>query len=238
MTVRRSSRRARTPRLAGLAALTAISLAGCGSDLHPGTAAVVNGTTISQDSVDDLVSAACDYSQVLRELSGGLDPTLALGSLRTSLTEALITFQLSDEAADELGLTVSNAMVTKVASGNDMPSELDDHTAEVIGDFFRDAARSNLQQGVIGAHEQDDSVTTADKVTQADVTAGATYLRKFAKKQDITVDPRYGTWDGSTLKTASGSLSDPVSDSAKQATVAPAEGENPAAGLPASQVCG
>lgn len=216
-------------------ALAGLLLAGCGIDIHPGAAAVVNGHVISQSQVDDLVLAACDYSRAVRAEQGGAEPTQSMGNLRTSLAGALIQFEITDEAASQLGLSVSEAKISELTSANPMPAGLSGESRDLLEGFFHDASRAQLQQAVLGAHLSDPKVTTADDVTPANVDAGMRYLDSFAAKQDVTVDPSYGSWDGSALVSSSGSLSDPVSTT-------PAARPNPSpdavADLPPSQVCG
>lgn len=232
--------RARGVRLVAAAlALVAGALAGCGADLHPGTAAVVNGTSISQTEVDELVTAACEYTELSREQSGnaGGSPSLARSGLRATLVDALIRFELTRAKADELGVSVSDAQVAKLASGNPMPEGIDESDEKLLSEFFRDAARAQLLQGVIGAHLKDPSVTDAADVTQEDVDAAADYLDSYAKKADVELNPRYGTWTGSAVKQASGSLSHPVDTTAAPVGL-PGQPVDTVSALPESHKCG
>ena len=58
--------RSRILRTVGLGAAV-LALAGCSTDFHPGSAAVVNDTAITQGQVDDITDAACAYTAALRE---------------------------------------------------------------------------------------------------------------------------------------------------------------------------
>lgn len=224
----------RRRRGAALAVVVGLALSGCGTQFHPGQAAIVDGDAISASHVDDLVLAACDYSEQVRVEQGGAEPTQSMASLRFGLMQALIQFDITDEAARQLGLSVSDAKIAEVASTSTMPPGLSSSSESLLKQFFSDSAKAQLQQAVIGAHLRDPKVTTADSVNQSDVQAAAPYLKKFAAKQDVIVDPSFGRWNGTTLVSASGSLSDPVS------TTPPAVGgPSPAvADLPPSQVCG
>ncbi len=232
MTVRRCPRRPRVPRVVALAGFAVATVIGCGTDLHPGAAAVVNGTTFSQSRVDDLVQAVCSFTKIQREQTGGTEPTATLAQARTSLSSALISFELTDLAAAQLGVTVKDSAVANAAAGNPVPEELDEADAELLQGFFEDSARFQLQQTAIGAHLEDPSVTTAAVTDEADAARAQGYLRKFAANQEVTVSPAYGAWNGSFVARRSGSLSDPVSETAKRLT------RQSAADLPPSQVCG
>lgn len=216
------------------AGMATLLLTGCGTGIRPGAAAVVNGHVISQDEVDELVLAACDYSKAVRLEQGGAEPTQSMATLRSSLAEALIQFEITNAAAAQLGLSVSDAKVAELTSANPMPPGLSRSSRDLLEEFFYKASRAQLQQAVVGAHLRDPEVTTADAVTPADLEAATKYLDSFASKQDVSVNPSYGEWDGSALVDVSGSLSDPVST-----TPTPADSAaDPVEGLPPSQVCG
>ncbi len=220
--------------------VAALLLTGCGADLHPGAAAVVDGETISQGQIDDLVSAACDYTQLTREESGsGTAATLGKASLRTQLTNALVQFRLTEAAADELNVRVTDAQVTNLASGNPMPETISDDAKDVISDFFYDAAKSQLLQGVIGVHLKDSSVTTVEDVTEEDVEAAADYMKKYYEKADVEINPSYGRWNGNSIDEGSGSLSDPIETTTAAPEAEPGQpAPDPLEDLPESQKCG
>lgn len=219
--------------------LAALLLTGCGAELRPGVAATVNGTTIDQSEVDQLAHAACDYTKLSREQSegGGTSPTLGLAGLRSSLVDSLIRIELTETKAEELDVTVSDADVADAASRGSMPEGLDESDEELITEFFRDAARAQLLQGLIGAKLQNRAVTSAQELTQADIDAAADYLAKYAEKADVEVNPRYGRWTGSSVEQSSGSLSDPVETTAASVGL-PGQAPDTLSALPVSQKCG
>lgn len=219
-----------------LAVAAVFAVAGCGVNIHPGTAAVVNGHVISQGEVDDLVLAACEYSEAVRLEQGGAEPGQSMAALRSSLAEALIQFEVTDEAARQLGLSVSDASVAKLTADSTMPPGLSDESRELLEGFFSDASRAQLQQAVVGAHLRDPKVVTAEDATPEDIDAATKYLNTFAADQDVTVNPSYGSWDGTTLVHTSGSLSDAVSTTPPADDLAAAP--DPVKDLPPSQVCG
>ncbi len=226
--------------LVGLAAVAAMALTSCGAELQPGTAASIGDTRIAQADVDDLVVAACAFSAADREAQGsGEGPTASIAFLRTTITQQLIQTELSEMVAAERGLTVNDSTVTALAAGSELPAGMDDDDAELIGDFFEDRARSLLQQAVIGANERDESVTVADEsLTQQDVDAAQEVLAEAAADEGVEVNPAYGSWDGSAVVPSSGSLSDPVSETARAAFEGLSGDAAALADLPASQVCG
>ncbi len=241
MTLSRASRRPTRRRRPGvgvaaaaLLSLTAVS--GCGSHLTPGVAATINGDTISQDSVDSVVEAACAYTAASAQTGAAPQPPISLANLRSTITQSLIQFEVTDDAATQMGLSVSPAVIATGATQQPIPAGLDDTDADVIKGFFADFAKSSAQIQLIGAHLADPSITTYEQVTLDKSAQGKKYVTTYAADQDVTVNPAYGSWNGSAVAGGSGSLSDPVSDSAKASAAGAADGANTSS-LPSSQVC-
>lgn len=227
-------RRHRSNRLLVAAAALTVTLTGCSSQLIPGVAAEVNGVRITQNQVDNLVMAACDYSYDVRRDRQQAQPGTSMRSLKNTLTEALIQFQITKDAAKQAGVKVSPAKVAQVAGANRIPPQLTGTDRELISGFFKAAALAQLRLAVIGAQQTNPAVHTAAHVTPADVAKATAPMKKFAAHQHVVVNPAYGSWNGTRLVDTSGSLSQPVSKAAIAAVSGPASPQN----LPASQVCG
>lgn len=236
----RLSRRRRV--LAAGAVVGALALTGCG--LHPGQAAVVNGVGISQSRVDDLVTAACSYFRESRLSAGGGQPSTSTAWLRNLMASSLIQFAINARAVHQLGLVVAPSSVSKITDGETVPASVGSQDRALLLQFFHDSAVSELQQAIIGAHLRDPSVASTANVPEAtlqkDMQSAATtkFLAAFTAKQDVVVNPRYGTWLGGKLVQTDGSLSSPVSRSAKLTLQRLANDSNSVEGLPANQVCG
>jgi SurA N-terminal domain len=227
----------RRRRIAGVACVVAFAVGGCGSILYPGTAAVVDGQAISQGTVDDLVMAACNYTKVKRIAAGRSTPGTSIAYLRTAITNELIGFALRARAARQLGLSVTEAAIAKVEGGTTMPKPLSAHDKQLLLAFFHDSVRAELEEALIGAHLKNPKVTSAAHVTAADKQAAARYLKSFFKRQQVSVNPAYGRWNGTALQPVSGSLSDAVSAGAKADENA-ASNPDAGPGTPATEVCG
>jgi hypothetical protein len=162
--------------------------------------------------------------------------------LRNFLLKNLITFKITQEAAAANHLTVSPAKVAQASGGEPLPLSMSEKDRELLRQFFIDSARSELEQAVIGAHLEDGSVTNADGITSKNVnkyvSESAKYLTPFTRKVDVTVNPAYGTWNGTTLVDDEGSLSAPASRVAKNWIALRKANGTSVAGLPPSQVCG
>jgi SurA N-terminal domain len=242
---RRRTRLARLARRVGWSAVAVVlvlAVSACGTDLHPGTAATVGDTTIGESEVEDLVAAACSFTEETRIAEGsGSDPTQSIANLRRSVTQQLIQTEVTNQATEELGLTVSESTASSLASQgiDSIPEGVSSEDRELLEEFFTAQSRSLLGQGVIGAHLRDESITVGDEsITQDDVDGSQEYLTQFADGLEIEVNPAFGTWEGGEVVLASGSLSDPVSDVAEAAFSDSAGSPESLDELPASQVCG
>lgn len=226
----------------GLAAIAVLAVASCGTDLNPGAAATVGDTTITQSTVDDTVTAACEYSEKSREQSGsGTEPTQSVANLRASVTRQLVQLEVTDVATERLGLTVNESTVSGIAAPNidSIPESIDEDTRELLSDFFTEQARSILGQAVVGAHLRDESITVGDdSLGQEDVDAAQKYLRTLAGEIGVDVSPAYGQLVNGEVRVGSGSLSDPVSDTAIGAFEGLSGPNADLSALPDSQVCG
>lgn len=226
--------------IAAAAVVGAVVVSGC--TFHPGQAAVVNGTNISQGTVDDLVHAGCSFFKAQRMQSGGAAPATSTSYLRHLFTLNLISFKIIDKAASKLHLTVSPAVIARITSSQTLPDALQGTDRERLQGFFKMSTRADLQKAVIGAHLKDPSVTNADHVQPGQINDSVKYLRTFTLQQYVTVNPAYGTWSHGQLLDTDGSLSAAQSQSARRWLTLRAEntdgsGQN-ADQLPRGQVCG
>lgn len=233
-------RRTRQRRAVVVLAAAAALLTGCSSvDLNPGRAAVVNDDfTVSASSVDDTVTAACNYIEIQAKNDPQNSQAIALSDLRSSFTTTEILVPLYEQLTDELGLTIRPADVEKLAGQNTLPDGLSEKDQEILTDYFHDVAVLNLSQALIGSHTVDPSVTDSSQLTTDESASGADTITAFLEKQDVEVNPQYGTWQGTSVAFESGSLSTPVSESGTPLVADPQTGVKDVSQLPPTQVCG
>jgi hypothetical protein len=225
--------------VATAAVATAGVLAVTGCTFHPGRAAVVNGSSISQSRVDNLVLAACAFSKQQRVTSTDTGPSTSVAYLRSLLTGDLISFQIIAKAYQQMGLQpITPAQVAQITKSEPVPASLSSSDRSQLTTFFAASARSELQEAVIGAHLTDPSVTSAAHVTSDDIKKSTAYLKHFTAQQQVALNPSYGTWADGTIHDTDGSLSAAVSGPAKTWLVLRAKDSSSVAGLPANQVCG
>lgn len=222
-----------------LVGATGLVLSACTADIHPGSAAVVDGTSISESRINTLVTAGCAYETEMGKIDPQTYPVLSISSLRANFVNVLIRNQLARDAAAKIGgLRVSQDQVMKFAAGNTIPPDLAEPEKSQIKDFFMESAETDLLVALIGAHLKDDTVTDASNVQQADLDAGQKYLTTYAKTADVSVNPSLGTWNGTTLEPGSGSLSVLAVTPTTPEAIPGQPAANPATTLPPSQQCG
>lgn len=223
-------------RIAGLALVAVVGVSGC--TFHPGSAAVVNGTAISQSTVDDLVLAACDFTALVARKNPGSSQGMSVSYFKHLFTQDLISFEITGKAAREMHLSVSPAAIAKITTQQTFPAGISADDRGRLSEFFAGSARSQLQQAVIGAHLKDSSVTTADNVTPADLAAANAFMAAYTRKQSVQVNPAYGSWDGHRVGDTDGSLSAPESAVAGTWLRLRQNNASGVTGLPPNQVCG
>ncbi len=200
-----------------LLAALAIGAAGCGStDI---SAFTVNGHQVSQRSVDDELKALRDNTQfratldrqgsVVSTNAYSVTSTVSSGWVNNLIVDQLVTIELARNHGKVTGADRAQALKQAPQSFFSMA------VFDAFPKFFRDAfvtrgARVFALAKALGA----------DLTTQAGSTTVLTALAGLATKAHITVDPRYGAWDGKQL-----SVLAPLAPGEKRAkTVNPAAG--------------
>lgn len=217
----------------GAAAVTVLasSLSACGvSDqtIRPGTAAVVDGTTISLRDVDDAAGPACD---VLRT-----DPTrLGQGytgyQLRSIVLTQLAVKVLADRIARENGI-----------DGRELYRQVEDATRTSLTGVSaadRSAALPVFAAGTYANEVLDRAVTAtlgADAADQVRTAAGQQLLLNAQKSADIETNPLFSPIDFGSQPAPAPDLSVAVSGIAR-AAAAVTPGPEAIQALPADQRC-
>jgi hypothetical protein len=181
--------------LAVLAALV-VGAAGCGS--NDISALTVNGHKTSQKTVDDDLKALRDNA-AFRTLA---DRDAANGGLVVSknpatVTSALSAVWLTNLAQDELiksALANRHVKVGAAERAEATKQVQQDFGTKAVFDafpkFFRDEAIARRARALALAND-----AGADLTTQDGVNTLVAILTKIGRKADVTVDPRYGTWN-------------------------------------------
>ena len=215
--------------LAGIG--VAVLLTAC-SDPGPGVAAEVNGQQISEQQVDDFAQVLCSLGAA--QGSSGGTPT---GQVRSQALQILITIALTNDMTD-VSAHVDQQRVSSIEqqmnqSRSTVPEAVQSTFDSVVAQFARSqSATIDLGRQALEAAGKKGPISDQDAYD-----AGNRLRTVYAaNKADIKVDPRFGTMVDGALKAGSGSLSVPVSQSARDADASTPVGSH-VSGLPASQKC-
>lgn len=187
-------RRRRTALLLSAAiAAAAPLLTACGSDAHPGAAAVVGGQKITVSQLESRVNevraaqreAAGDQANYARVVSG-------TGTLTRQTLHSMVLDQVLQRAAQDEGVTVSRRDVQQLRA----------NVEQQLGGA-RNLEATWLREYGIPPQRVDDNLrlqAEAQKLasklgTTTDQPAFWQALSKASKELGVDINPRYGTWD-------------------------------------------
>lgn len=195
-----STMRSRRPRSAltvsGAAALLVAAplLTACGNDAHPGAAAVLGGERISMGELQGKVNAVRDAQ---RDAPGGAQMIKGSGQLTRATLDGLIRDRIVKQAAKDAGVSVTRREIGEVRN------ELEKQAGG-----SKKLERAVLQQQAIAPGEIDNRLRMqllVDKIAEKDgidlrspqgqSRLNATFS-KTARAMKVSVNPRYGKWDG------------------------------------------
>ncbi|MGW0731588.1 SurA N-terminal domain-containing protein [Streptomyces sp. NPDC002851] len=193
-----STARRRTA-LAACAALLAATplLTACGSDAHPGAAAIVGGERITVAQLQSRVKEVRDAQQAATEKTGGYAQVVEkTGGLTRDTLQQMVLDKVLHRAATDAGVTVTRRDVQKLRG------QLEEQAGGA-----KALKMGWLQQYSIPASRIDDSLRTeieaqklygklgADPNTQEGQAAFWKALSDASKALNIDLNPRYGAWD-------------------------------------------
>ncbi|MDX6362139.1 SurA N-terminal domain-containing protein [Streptomyces sp. NPDC058274] len=191
-------RRRRTA-LAFSAAILAAAplLTACGSDAHPGAAAVVGGQRITVGQLESRVNEVRTAQRAATKDDAQYEQAIAkTGSLTRDTLHSLVLDRVLDRAAKDAGVTVSRKDTQQMRAG-----------LEQQAGGAKELETAWLQQYGVAPQRLDDSLRTeiqaqklaaalgADMNTEAGKASFWKAMSEASKKLDVDLNPRYGTWD-------------------------------------------
>ncbi|RYP83426.1 hypothetical protein EKO23_19205 [Nocardioides guangzhouensis] len=231
----------RSLRTYAVAALAVSALAtGCSAaDVHPGQAAVVEGHDISMSTADDFADEFCSLNEP--SLKQG-DLAFPMVTLRALSLNILIQDELLHRYADERGWTPPASYRQAIAGLDDEATQANVPASDV--EAFKKVRTAQEYAAWVYVRAGREVLIQEGKPLddQQAYDRGRLILREWMEKQDVTVDPRFGTIDEKgDVVAPDGGLSVAVSDLARKgATLPPLNSRDTAYAdaLPPSQVCG
>ncbi len=162
-----------------------LSLSSCAQIQNAGAAAIVEGNEISIATIGD------QHNEILTDLAGGAMPGTGK-QINRSLISAYVVDQLVYLAASEIGVAVSDAKI-KVSERNYI-SMFGGKKAFIKTAAENAIPRSAIWQNIRTSANFEAIGIALDPSGTADTqsTAAVSFLMKYAKHVDISVNPRFG----------------------------------------------
>jgi hypothetical protein len=180
---------------AGLLAAAPL-LTACGSDSHPGAAALVNGERIEvsslQSQVEDVRDAQAKGPQATQAISG-------TGQMGRAKLHSMIFGRVVERAAQDAGITVSRKEIQEARAAAVAQAQGEEQLKGMLlqrgvaPDQIEQAVRQEILLNKIAAASGAD---LADPAGQQKVTG---VLAEASKALKINVNPRYGSWDDARI---------------------------------------
>ena len=198
VTWRRAARRV-APALLGVLLLTA-----CG-DASPGTAATVGSERLTVEQVQERTAAFLDAYPEAKS-SGVTAAQVSSVTVENFIRGAIVSATAADLGIEVTGAELDTFIeerggfeeITRLTSGAGVPP---------FPELVRAEVRSAVLQSAIGAEAAGQGASGDDEIVALREALDAT-----AAELGIEVNPRYGTWNGSTIDDADGSLSLPLEE--------------------------
>jgi hypothetical protein len=195
------------------------------SNIHPGSAAVVDGVSISMSRADDAAAAYCQLSLATAAQQGVTDVPSA-AARRQAITD-LIMSAVAEKVAKDRNLAVDpGSYVLTEKQSRQIAAAFPHADDKQIADAIERSQRTYaiavaLGEAVSGRQVTEKSTESEQSAVQ---TAGQDVITKAYQKSDISIDPRFGLDDLTKQVAQTGSLSIPQSDKAVDpATLPPSQ---------------
>lgn len=203
----------RAGRLVLGAVVGSVLLTACGQ-AQPGVAASIDGETLTVDEVHDrTASFFASHPQFEAEVS--VDRVTAI------TVENFLRANVVDTIGEEFGLEPSqgdlDAIVEELGGLEAAFQAISNAGIGRSSELLMVELRSVWIQRELRARFNDE----IDDPEQAEI-ATSEALREFSEDADVSINPRFGSWDGSVVTATNGSLSTPLDQ------LAPTEGAAPA----------
>ncbi|WP_338699437.1 SurA N-terminal domain-containing protein [Streptomyces sp. Q6] len=192
---RRNSRRIALVLTSAAAAVPLLTA--CGSDAHPGAAAVVGGQRITVSQLESRVNEVRDAQQAATADSAQYEQAIAkTGGLTRNTLHTMVLDRVLHRAATDSGVTVTRKEMQQMRAGLEQQAG-GAKQLEVAWLQQYNVAPKRLTESLRTEIEAQKLATTlgADMQTEAGKAAFWKALSQASKELDVDLNPRYGSWD-------------------------------------------
>ena len=200
-----------------IAVTSVVLLAGCSGSVHPGSAAVVDGTSVSFSEADRYAAVFCELTLLQAQQQGQDSVDNAL--VRRQAVAELVAGVVATDLAEREGITVPRGAYAFTADQRAQAEQaLPDADIDRVVEVLEAGQRTFAIAQVLGEREtgQTADETNADQLQQV----GREILAQAVADADVDVDPRFGLDDTAQQVATSGSLSVPADPEAVPAAPA------------------
>lgn len=184
-------------------ALAAVSLAACGS-VHPGSAAVVDGESISMRTLDSTAEAYCALTADAARQQGVT--TVSNAQVRRQAIVGLVSIVVARELADDEGLDIAPSSYELTSSQRErLSSQFPRADADALAQAIEDSQEVSAIAVALAAKDTGQAAT-ADTEAQLAQLGQATILKAFPSN-DVKFAPRFGLAPSGDVRADTGSIS-------------------------------
>ncbi|MET0931434.1 MAG: hypothetical protein ABWX74_18080 [Aeromicrobium sp.] len=184
-------------------ALAGLSLAAC-STVHPGSAAVVDGQSISMRTLDSTAEAYCTLTADAAQQQG--ITTVSNSQVRRQAIVGLVSLVVARKLADSEGIEVEPSAYELTTSQRErLAREFPDADADDLGRAIEDSQEVSAIAVALAVKDTGQPATDDTEAQLAEL-GQATILTAFPQN-DVTFAPRFGLAPSADVRAETGSIS-------------------------------
>jgi hypothetical protein len=183
--------------------LAGLSLAACGA-VHPGAAAVVDGTTISMDTLDRTATAYCTLTASSARQQG--ITTVSNADVRRQAIVGLVSLRVARDLAAKQDVTVEpRSYELTPAQRDELASAFPDADADELATAIEDSQEVSAIAVALAEKESNQQATSENEAQFAEL--GQREILAALADRDVSFAPRFGIAPDGTQRADTGSVS-------------------------------
>jgi hypothetical protein len=180
-----------------------LTLAAC-SSVHPGSAAVVDGQTISMRTLDTTAEAYCTLTAASAQQQGVT--SLSGSQVRRQAIVGLVSVVVARDLADAAGVEVARRSYELTGAQRDeLAAEFPDADVDELGRAIEDSREVSAIAVALAAQQTGEQPSEDNEAQLAEL--GQTTITEAFEGHDVTFAPRFGLDPSAGLRAESGSIS-------------------------------
>ena len=183
-------------------ALVGLTLAAC--NVHPGSAAVVDGRSISMSTLDETAAAYCTLTADAAKQQGVT--SVSNSQVRRQAVVGLVSLVVARKLADAEGVEIEPSQYELTTSQREqLATQFPQADAEQLGRAIEDSQEVSAIAVALAAKDTGEQVTDDTESQLADI--GQAAIRKAFGSNDVSFAPRFGLDPAGKARADTGSIS-------------------------------